>query len=128
MWYYVLFLSKLGSSWSRSYGSWLYKYLCNQCLSPLTLWVRIPRRWGVLDTTLCDKVCQWFAAGRWFSPGNPVSSTNNTERDDITKMLLKVDLNTTTLTFTPQILSYLHTSIHWPCYCTVYVASLLFLW
>jgi hypothetical protein len=25
-------------------------------------------RWGVLDTTLFDQVCQWAAAGRWFSP------------------------------------------------------------
>jgi hypothetical protein len=24
-----------------------------------------PRR-GVLDTTLCDQVCQWLAVGRWF--------------------------------------------------------------
>ena len=29
-------------SWSWSYGSWIYNYLCNQCLSPLKLWVRIP--------------------------------------------------------------------------------------
>jgi len=29
-------------SWSWSYCSWIYNYLCNQCLSPLTLWVRIP--------------------------------------------------------------------------------------
>ena len=35
--------------------------------------VRIPLRRGVLVTTLCDKVCQWLAAGRWFSPGTPVS-------------------------------------------------------
>jgi hypothetical protein len=27
--------------------SWIYNYLCNQCLSPLTLWVRTPLRWGV---------------------------------------------------------------------------------
>ena len=27
-----------GPSWS--YGSWIYNYLCNQCLSPLTLWVQ----------------------------------------------------------------------------------------
>jgi hypothetical protein len=60
------------------------------------------------NSWLCDKVCQWFAAGRWFSPGNPVSSTNNTERNDITKILLKVDLNTTTLTFTPQIRIWTH--------------------
>jgi len=24
-----------------SYGSWIYNYLCNQCLSPLRLWVWI---------------------------------------------------------------------------------------
>ena len=30
---------------------------------------------GVLDTTLCDKVCQWLATGHWFSPGTLVSST-----------------------------------------------------
>jgi hypothetical protein len=51
-------------------------YLCNQCLSPLTLWVRTPIRRGVLDSTLCDKVCQWLATGWWFSPSTPVSSTN----------------------------------------------------
>ena len=50
------------------------------CLSPLTLWVRIPLRRGVLDTTLCDKVCQWVAAGRWFSLDTQVSSTNKTDR------------------------------------------------
>ena len=64
------------SSWSWSYGSWIYNYLCNQCLSPLTLWVRIPFRRGVLNTTLCDKVYKWLATGRWFSPGTPVSSPN----------------------------------------------------
>jgi hypothetical protein len=25
-----------------SYGSWIYNYLCNQCLSSLQLWVRTP--------------------------------------------------------------------------------------
>ena len=49
-----------------------------------------PRSWrGVLDTTLCDKVCQSLATGRWFSP---VSSTNETDRHDITEILLKVAL------------------------------------
>ena len=50
----------------------------------------------VLDTTLGDQVCQWLEAGRWFSPGNPVSSTNKTDRHDITEILLKVALNTIT--------------------------------
>jgi hypothetical protein len=58
-----------------------------QCLSPLTLWVWIPLRRGVFDTTLVDEVCQWLAAGRWFSP---VSSTNKSDRHDITEILLKV--------------------------------------
>ena len=26
-----------GPSWSWSYGSWIYNYLCNQCLPPLKL-------------------------------------------------------------------------------------------
>jgi hypothetical protein len=30
-------------------------------------------------TTLCDKVCQWHAAGWWFSPGPLVPSTNKTD-------------------------------------------------
>jgi hypothetical protein len=29
----------LGPSWSWLYGSWSYNYLCNQCLSPLKLYV-----------------------------------------------------------------------------------------
>jgi len=44
-------------SWPWSYGSWIYTYLCNQCLSPLTLWVWILLRRGVPNTTLCDEVC-----------------------------------------------------------------------
>ena len=39
-----------------------------------------PLRLGVLDITLCDKVCQWLATGRWFSSGTPVSSTNKIDR------------------------------------------------
>ena len=39
--------------------------------------------WGVLNTTLCDKVCQWLATGHWFSAGTLVSSINITDRHDI---------------------------------------------
>jgi hypothetical protein len=35
-------------------------------------------------------------AGLWFSPCTPVSSTNKTDRHDITEILLKVALNTIT--------------------------------
>jgi hypothetical protein len=41
--------------------------------------IRTPLRRGVLDITLCYKVCQWLAAGRWFFLGTPVSSTNKTD-------------------------------------------------
>jgi hypothetical protein len=47
--------------------------------------------WSVLDTTLCDKVCQWLATGRWLTL---VSSTNKIE------ILLQVVLNSKT---TPQV-------------------------
>jgi hypothetical protein len=39
-------------------------------------------------------VCQRLATGRWFSLDTPVSSTNKTDCDDITEILLKVALNT----------------------------------
>jgi hypothetical protein len=34
--------------------------------------------WSVVDATLCDKVCQWLATGRWFSPSTLISSINKT--------------------------------------------------
>jgi hypothetical protein len=63
----------------RSYGSWIYNYLCNQCLSPLKF---EPRSWqGLLDTALSDKVCQLLATGcgflrvLWFSPPIKLTAT-----------------------------------------------------
>jgi hypothetical protein len=44
-----------------------------------------------------NKLYQWLATGRWFTP---VSSTNKTDRHDIIEILLKVALNTITLTLT----------------------------
>ena len=94
----------LGPSWPWSHDSWIYNNLCNRCLSPLMLWVRLPLR--TRCTTLCDKVCQWPAAGRWFPPGPPISSTNKTDRHDITGILLKVALNTITPYPTKYIVLY----------------------
>ena len=71
-----------------------------------TYFFRIQLRRCVLDTTLCDKACQWLAAVRWFSP---VSSTNKTNPYDITEILLKVVLNTITLTLQ----SFSIPSYHW---------------
>jgi hypothetical protein len=42
---------------------------------------------------VCDKVYQFLAHCRWFSPGTPASSTTKTGRHDIAAILLKVALN-----------------------------------
>ena len=44
---------------------------------------------GVLDRTLFDKVCQWFATDLWISLGTPISATKV-----VTEIFLKVVLNT----------------------------------
>ena len=63
------------------------------------------RLWrGVLDATLCDKICQWLATDRWFSLGTPVSSTNKTDRHDIAEILL----NTMTPSLTYPLFSDKH--------------------
>ena len=80
-----------GPSWQWSYGSWIYNYLCNQCISPLMLWVRIAIR--TRCTTLCNKVCQWLATGLWFSLVPPVSPINKTDSHDIAVILLRVAFN-----------------------------------
>ena len=61
------------------------------------------RSWrGVLDITLCDKVCQWLAAGPGLSPRTPVSSTNKIDHHNVTEILLKVALNSITLSSLAQ--------------------------
>jgi hypothetical protein len=55
------------------------------------IFMKVLLRRGVLDTTLCDKDCQWLTTGRWFSP---VSSINKTDHHNITEILLKMELNT----------------------------------
>jgi hypothetical protein len=80
--------SRKGPSWSWSYGSLIYNYLCNQCPSTLKLWVWIllmVRCTQIfLITTLCDKVHR-------FAP------PNKTDRHNIIEILLKVTSNTITI-------------------------------
>ena len=55
------------------------------------------RSWrDVSDTTLCDKVCQYLAAGWWVCLATTVSPTNKIDRHDIEEIFLKVALNTIT--------------------------------
>jgi hypothetical protein len=65
----VLFIIRLGWWGLFNFRAivMLSVYLCNQCLSLLTLWIRTQLRRDVLDATLRDKCCQWLAAGRWYS-------------------------------------------------------------
>jgi hypothetical protein len=87
-----------GPLWSWSYGSWIYNYLCNQCISPLKLWVWIPH---MVRCTRCN--IMWWSLSvtcgkSVVSPGTLVSFTNKTDSHDIAEILLKVALNTMTLT------------------------------
>jgi hypothetical protein len=52
----------------------------------------------VFDIALCDKVWQWLMTYLWFSLGTPVSFTNKNWPLCIAEILLKVALNTITLT------------------------------
>ena len=54
----------------------------------------------VLPLNLFIRVCQCLATCRWFSSSTPVSSPKNTDSHDITEILLKVALNTITLSLT----------------------------
>ena len=76
-------------SWSSSYGSWIYNYLCNQ------LWVWICSGEVSSIQHYVIKLVSWV--GRWFSPCTAASSTNKTDCHDITEILLKVALSTKNL-------------------------------
>jgi len=93
----------------RSYGGWIYIYLCNRrdCCGCDWWWLdlQLPMQsvfittkvgqikscpwWSVFDIRTCDKGWWWLVVGRWISPGTLVSAV---------EILLKVALNTVTLT------------------------------
>jgi hypothetical protein len=68
------------------------------------------------STTLCDKVCQWFATGRWFSSYSPVSSINKTDRHNMTEILLN--------TIKPNQANQ-NILIHFTCYWSVFISSVI---
>jgi hypothetical protein len=95
---WVFSFCPVGPSWSWSYGNWIYNYIWNQFLLPLTLWVRIPPRvrctrfisdlqqvGGLLRmfSVTCSRsvvFCgcyQWLAAGRWSSADVPVTCSRS---------------------------------------------------
>ena len=78
-----------GLSWPWSYSSWIYNYLCNRSLSPLMLWVQLPR--GVQHYVI--KFVSDLRQVNGFLPGPPVSFNNKSDCHNITELLLKVALN-----------------------------------
>ena len=53
----------------------------------------ISQWWYALNRKLCDKFCQWLAAGRLFSPCTLVFFTNEIDYHVIVEILLKMVLN-----------------------------------
>ena len=90
---YLKFNKHWGHRASWSYGSCIYNYLCNRCLPPIALWVRI------LLMARCTRynIIWWSLPVTCFSVYSS-SFPNKTERHNIAEILLKVTLDTTTLT------------------------------
>ena len=88
-WFYCLFFNK-PFSWGRHGRDRIVPIITKVVISN-------PARGEVYSIQHYVIVCQWLAAGQWFSLGIPISSTNKTDRHDITEILLKVALNTITL-------------------------------
>jgi hypothetical protein len=89
------FMSRRGPSWQWSYGSWIYNYLCNQCLSPLMLEFESRSRWGVQHYVI-----------KVVSDMQQVGCFLRVRRHDITEILLKVALNTIKQTKQKSCLGY----------------------
>jgi hypothetical protein len=83
--YDVIVLTYLHPFWTWSFGSWIYNYLCYQRKSPLMLWVRISNQYDVYTimwyslSVTCDRSVVFR--------GPLLSSTNKTDRYDITEIL-----------------------------------------
>jgi hypothetical protein len=91
-------------------ASWIWIYLCNQCLSPQTLWSSNSVNGEVYP--IQHYVIQFVSDLRQVGgfSGTPVSFTIKTDLHNITAILLKVALNTITLT----LILYQHNSICTP--------------
>ena len=71
-----LYFDFRGPSWSWLYDTWIYNYLCNLWLSPLTFEFHSGEVYSMQHYVI---KFVWLAAGQWLSLGTPVSPTNKTE-------------------------------------------------
>jgi hypothetical protein len=63
-----------------------------------TITSHLNKPYNHLSSQHCNKVCQWLSEGQWFSPDRLVSSPSKSARHDIADILLKVAINSITLT------------------------------
>jgi hypothetical protein len=77
-----------GPLWS--FGSWIYNYLWNRFLSPLTLWLRIHCGEVYSIQHYVINFVSYLRHLGGFLLVLPISSNNKTNRHDITEILLKV--------------------------------------
>ena len=62
-------------------------------MQTVSITTKIETSWrGILDTTICDQVCQQLATGQWFSLDTP--ETDKSDHHDGTEIFLKVAYNT----------------------------------
>ena len=81
--------------WSWTYDSWFFNSLCTLvCITTKVASSNHAHVEGYSIQLYVIKVSQWLDAAQWFSLATLVSSTNKTDCCDITKIFLKVMLNT----------------------------------
>ena len=84
-----------GTSWSWSYCRLIYNYICNHCLSPLKLWVRIAIMGMLTRYNTMWQICQWLTTDCGFLRLFRLMP-DKTVRQNIAEILLKVALNAIT--------------------------------
>jgi hypothetical protein len=106
-----------GLSWS--YGSWIYNYLCNQCLSPLKLWVLNPVHGKVylIQPYVIKFISDLWR--RWFSSGTLVFLQQNWP-PRYNWNIVEIDVKHHK-TKSNQSIIYLNSDINWLYRCTLYV-------
>ena len=115
-----------GTSWSWSYGRLIYNYICNHCLSPLKLWVRIAimarfTRYNIMWQSLSVTYDR-----SWFSPVISVNARKNCPPKyswNIVESGVKCHNPTPTKMCKPYLSYFLiiiHRRIHVPTFCLHY--------
>jgi hypothetical protein len=80
----ISWLNQQELSWSRLYGRWNLQLPIQSVPIATKVWRCIQYK------IMLPVACWWLAAGRWFSLDTPVSSTNKTDRYNITEILMNV--------------------------------------